>query len=485
MQKIETLTIVGGGTAGLISALILKKRFNNYKIKIVKSDNIGIIGVGEGSTEHFKEFMDYVGIDHKDLITKADATIKLGVYFDGWTENPYYHNVTEPFYQKTKLGQYLGAYGMAHTLGLDQLETTDKSCNTNSFYVPYGESPTKQFHFNTFKLNSFLVNLCMKRGIEIIIDDIKDVIVGEDGIQKIVGEKEDYYSDFFIDCTGFKRSLIGKLGAKWQSYGDSLKMKQALAFQTPDTPEYNTYTLAKALNAGWLWRIPTYGRYGNGYIYDSDYINEDQAVEEIEKIFGKVEILRNIKFDPGKIDNTWIKNCMAIGLSANFVEPMEATSIGTAINQTFMFMHYANNYTPNDIIDYNNKVNYMMTNVRDFVLLHYFVQRQGKFWEDMQNIKIPDSLEHKLLKWKNRLPILEDFTETNFLLFFEHNFTSILYGLGMLNDSHKEEFKSQAGDLRSFVLSHLETHLKQITTNKRIGHREYLDKIRNEDSFTK
>ena len=148
MQKIETLTIVGGGTAGLISALILKKRFNNYKIKIVKSDNIGIIGVGEGSTEHFKDFMDYVGIDHKDLITKADATIKLGVYFDGWTEKPYYHNVTEPFYQKTKLGQYLGAYGMAHTLGLDQLETTDKSCNTNSFYVPYGESPTKQFHFN-------------------------------------------------------------------------------------------------------------------------------------------------------------------------------------------------------------------------------------------------------------------------------------------------------------------------------------------------
>ena len=121
---------------------------------------------------------------------------------------------------------------------------------------------------------------------------------------------------------------MSKLGAKWNSYNKYLKMNEAIAFQTEDTDNYNTYTLARAMDYGWMWRIPVYGRWGNGYIFNNEYINAGQAKKEVEKLLGReINVARNIKFDPGSLDRVWIKNCLAVGLSANFVEPLEATSI--------------------------------------------------------------------------------------------------------------------------------------------------------------
>ena len=274
----NNITIVGGGTAGLVSALILRARFPHKQIKIIKSDKIGIIGVGEGSTEHWKEFMKFCNISPYELIKKADATIKLGVMFEDWTDKPYFHSVT-PLLLENRFGQYQAAFGHFISSNANQLDSTDKfhvhnemSLNSlSNFYA-------NQFHFNTFKLNEMLQEKCKERNIEIISDEIKEVIVKNNKITELIGKDNDkYQSDFWIDSTGFKRLLITKLGAKWENYNDYLKLNHAIAFQTEDTENYNVYTLAKAMKYGWMWRIPVHGRWGNGYIFDDTLINAEEA----------------------------------------------------------------------------------------------------------------------------------------------------------------------------------------------------------------
>jgi hypothetical protein len=488
---IKNLTIVGGGTAGLISALILKKRFQNLEIQIVKSEKIGIVGVGEGSTEHWLEFMKFCDISHQDLIKECDATIKSGVMFENWTPKKYYHSINSMYQSETKFAQYLAGFGYTISNNIDQIETTDQNYINNTVLkndLEYGNSPSNQFHFNTFKLNEYLIKKCTKNNIPVIIDEIKDVQLNKDGeIYKLVGEKKEYISDFYIDSTGFKRLLMSKLGAKWNSYSKYLKMNEAIAFQTEDTDNYNTYTLARAMDYGWMWRIPVYGRWGNGYIFNNDYINAEQAKKEVEKLLGKeIEIARNIKFDPGSLDKVWIKNCLAVGLSANFVEPLEATSIGTSINQMFLFMHYLSNYNDNDVEEYNSKVNSIMNNIRDFIFLHYMVDKDNsQFWKDIKKLPVPETLANNLEKWKYRLPINEDFAETNYFLFYESNYTSVLHGLNKFNlNNIKNEYESHSPWLKNYteklIYKQGILHNHKVT----ISHKEYLNAIKSKSIYS-
>ncbi len=491
---IKNLTIVGGGTAGLISALILKKRFENLNIQIIKSDKIGIIGVGEGSTEHWAQFMNFCDISHQDLIRECDCTIKSGVMFENWTPKKYYHSITELYNNRTKYGQYLAGFGYMISNNNDQIKTSDQNYINNTVFqndLEGGFSPSNQFHFNTFKLNEFLIKRCNKNNIPVITDEIKDVQLNKDGeINKLIGEKKEYISDFYIDSTGFKRILMSKLGAKWNSYNKYLKMNEAIAFQTEDTDNYNTYTLARAMDYGWMWRIPVYGRWGNGYIFNNEYINAGQAKKEVEKLLGReINVARNIKFDPGSLDRVWIKNCLAVGLSANFVEPLEATSIGTSINQMFLFMHYLSNYNDNDVKEYNSKVNSIMDNIRDFIFLHYMVDKDNsQFWKDVKKLPVPETLASNLEKWKYRLPISEDFKETHYCLFYASNYASVLHGLGKFDlNNIKNEYESHSSWLKNFT--HGLIHKEDILYNHKItlSHKEYLNRIKgqhsNQDNF--
>jgi tryptophan halogenase len=323
----------------------------------------------------------------------------------------------------------------------------------------------------------------MSLGIGIIDDEILDVnLDNSGGIDNLVGEYNKYKYDFYVDSTGFKRILISKLGAKWQSYSKFLKANSAISFQTPDTDNYNIWTLAKTMKAGWLFRLPVWGRHGNGYIFNSDYISEEEAKIEVEKYFGhNIEINKTFKFDPGALDKVWIKNCCAIGLSASFVEPMEASSIGTSIQQSFLLMHRLANYDELTIDRYNKSVNTILDNIRDFVALHYITNKKDtEFWKDVAEMPIPDTLADRLEIWKHKLPIGEDFkSQSDYSLFKEHNFTMVLQGLGLFNaDSIKKEYNA----LESSVHIHADKLLTNIRhyekTMPAVTHKEYIKKIR-------
>jgi tryptophan halogenase len=477
------ILVVGGGTAGYISALILKK-YLDCQIDMVYSDSVGIIGVGEGSTEHFKEFMDFIGITHHDIIKNCDATYKSGIMFEGWGQKKYLHNVG---------GDFAKLYSQYPFVYARQISNRDNFFNLQTFWENYIETeyinkefqpPFNQFHFNTYKLNEFLKNLAISRNIKIYEDIIKEIhlsaINGE--ISFLSGNLSEYHYDFYIDATGFKKLLISRLEPTWESFKDFLRMKSAITFQTEDEENYNLWTLSKTLDYGWLFRIPVWGRYGNGYVFDSDYITYDTAVNEVSKIFNReINPGKAFSFDPGFFRNSWIKNCCAVGLSSNFVEPLEATSIGITIQQSFLLMNRITNYNDKTIESYNKSFKDIMYNVRDFIFLHYMIKKKdSQFWIDMQTINPPDTLKQNLEIWKHKLPIREDFcTVSNYVLFLEHNYINILQGIDFFDvNSIKKEFEKHSLEKRieaDNIIKNLKFRDEYI---KRISHKDFLKIIR-------
>jgi flavin-dependent dehydrogenase len=483
MKNVKSIAIIGGGSAGLIAATVLRRRLN-IKVDVIHSKNIGIIGVGEGSTEHFKEYMEFMNISQYDIIKYCDATYKSGIMFDGWGDKPYLHSIISKFDKKFSQYNYVYAKQVSENSRYFNYDSIWENKINKWFLNKPEELPFGQFHFNTFKLNEFLINLSKSMGIGIIEDDIQDVVLGEDGsIKQLVGSNNTYNYDFYIDATGFKRLLINKLGAKWQSYGKYLKMKAAITFQTPDTENYNLWTLAKAMDAGWLFRLPVWGRGGNGYIFDSDYITAEQAKAEVEKYIGHpVEVGRQFNFDPGCVDRAWIKNCCAIGLSGSFVEPLEATSIGTSIQQAFLLMHRVVNYNDDVIDQYNSSFNDIMENIRDFIVLHYITKKTNtQFWRDVAKIEIPESLKHKLSMWKYKLPIDEDFNEvSNYVLFKASNHTLVMDGLDLFDrDAIKKEYDANYDYVKvdaDNTIRELHNFENSIST---MTHKEFISTIKN------
>jgi tryptophan halogenase len=453
------LIIVGGGSAGYITALILKSKFQEkINIKIIKSSAIGIIGVGEGSTEHWSDFLSFTGIDKNLMVKECGATYKFGIMFKEWGNKNYLHS-TEGDLNVKKGPEDIAALNLI----LNNKKLNHKFLYENK--LPDHFEPN-QYHFDTHKLNIFLEKISKERNIEIVDDIIEDVIVNNKGIDYITSKKEKYDADFFIDCTGFKRLLMNKLGAKWKSYKKYLKVNSAITFQTQEEENYNCWTLAKAMKFGWRFKIPVQGRNGNGYIFSDKYTTPEKAKIEVEKELGyKIKVGKHIKFNPGRLDKVWIKNCVAVGLSANFVEPLEATSIGTSIQQAYLLMHNFANPGVSIRQQYNNQIESIMENIKDFIYIHYINSNKNNlFWKNYSYSKAPTNVKQMLDLWERRLPIDDDIKGSDYKLFWSSHFIQVLYGIGFYKNN--KFVKKQYSFLPEEIKNQLQNYLDNILNKK-------------------
>jgi len=433
------VVVLGAGTAGLISALMIREKYPFFNITVVKSGEIGIIGVGEGSTEHWTQFMNFVGIDLPELIYKTKATVKIGILFKNWNLNEeYVHTVGE---------HQVSALNRVETFNHLYLNSLSNfACSPgfeDTFYknkVPYGSAQiSNQFHFDTFKLNSFLVEKCQDRNINFIDTTVNDIVISDNGdVTALISDIGTINGDLFIDSSGFKRVISSKLGCKWISKSKFLPMNHAIAFPTEfnDPKEIEPYTASTALSAGWSWRIPTQERHGNGYVFCDEYITADQAQNEIGISLGKniEKVARDIKFDAGRIDKFWCKNVVSVGLASSFAEPLEAQSIGFSIIQLKCLLDYLDSWPFNKTVvhDFNNHMITSFDNTIDYLQLHYLCKRDDtKFWKD-KPFELTPLLENNLEQFKlgNINPTLFDGKHNMFRV---ANFYQILAGLKLID----------------------------------------------------
>ena len=474
----KKFVIVGGGTAGWLSALYAKQTFPEHDITLIESSEIGILGAGEGSTPSFVALLDYLKIPLDFLIKNTQSTIKTSIRFTNWSQNAnfYHHGFNEAtndnlgdFFIKDRIQSFdYSGPSLSHFFIKD-----NKFIDNNDFVLKLGESKKIPFifnnnvnihnnvigdfdqygrfavHFDAKNLASVLSFIGQERGIKLINSKVVDFTFIDSDIESIILENEQIIkTDFVIDCTGFSRLIIGKLyKSEWKSYSESLPMKKALPFfiKNNDITKIEPYTDSIAMNYGWMWKIPLQHRYGCGYVFDSDFINEEDAVEEIKTFLGfEPEFPRGSKgtfnFSPGCYKEIWIGNCIAIGLSSSFIEPLEATSIMHSIlilKRLFSYKYNLFNRKKEYQKRFNEKILAEFEQIVDIIYLHYMTDKKtNKFWSDFtKNNKIPKSLEEKIYYLNNAFMTEEECQS----LWGPESYYLIAKGIGFLD---KEYFKN-------------------------------------------
>lgn len=385
------IVVLGGGTAGWLAALALVKVAGaQHKVTVIESKSIGIVGAGEGTTSVFSDFIKGLwfntGVDLADFQEKVDATKKIGIQHVGWTGDG-------SSYFAPLDGTPTGGYN-PDRLFLAQL-ARDKSkfhtCSELGAAYETGRGDVQgAYHFDAFKVGEYFKDKLTSAGEVTLIDAIvQDVELNENGFIRalVLDNGQVLPGDFFFDCTGFRRVLLKKLQVAWRSYQKHLPVNAAIAFQQPLDAAYKEITIATALKNGWVWQIPTAKRYGCGYVYSDNHTSQDAAYAELQALYGDVDILREFKFDAGRSNVLWEKNCIGLGLAAAFAEPLEATSIHTTLVQILVFVYeYLQPTLENTTVQlradkYNADMTQMYDDMKDFIVLHYMGGRtDSEFW---------------------------------------------------------------------------------------------------------
>ncbi|MDO6746772.1 tryptophan halogenase family protein [Gilvimarinus sp. 1_MG-2023] len=417
------VAIVGGGTAGWMAANLLKHHCKDAQITLIESDKLDPIGVGEGSTPYLKQFFQTLGITDADWMPECDATYKAGIRFPGWSTVAGFTSYFHPFYSQLDIPtaeRFFTNSKQALSEGANPVHPDDYFVNqplAAQGLAPISDSLATDvdfgYHFNAAKLGQFLKKHAQKLGVHCIVDHIDSVeTCAQDGrVTRLLSEKNGpLNADFFIDCTGF-HGLIGRKTFQLpvKSYSDYLFNDRAVTVMTPAQECLRSETTSTALQHGWAWQIPLYTRTGNGYVYSSRHCSPEQAQSELLNhlgVAGQDLPVRHLKMSLGRLDEHWHKNCLSVGLSQGFIEPLEATALMLVQYTVDMFIKHFDANKPvlaNNQNLVNKNVNTLTDGVLDYICAHYRMNTRSDtaYWRECREAPMPDNLARLVQAWRS------------------------------------------------------------------------------------
>jgi tryptophan halogenase len=443
-QPVNRVIIVGGGTAGWMAAASISKLIGKtIDVTLVESDEIGTVGVGEATIPSMITLHRLLKIDERDFMASVQGTFKLGISFENWK------NVNENYIHSFGFtGKDCWAAGFQHfwLKGKQQGVSSDfgdycnelQAAKNNKFAVLPNNGLNYAFHMDAGLYAKYLRKIAEQHGCQRVEGKITDVSTNSDTgyIEHLTLENGQMIEgDLFIDCSGFSGLLINKtLKTEYEDWTEFLPCDSAVAVQTKSTQEPIPYTRSIAREAGWQWRIPLQHRVGNGMVFCSKYLSDDEAVQTL---LGNVEgeVLtkpRVIKFTTGQRQQHWNKNCVAIGLAAGFLEPLESTSIHLIQRGILRLLQLfpIQGFNKCDIDEFNMQMREEFLFVRDFIVLHYHVteREDTPFWRQCKEMKIPETLQHRIDLFKESGRIFQKDND----VFAENSWSQVMLGQGLM-----------------------------------------------------
>ena len=476
--RIRKIVIVGGGTAGWMTAAALGKLLGpDYaEVVVVESDEIGIVGVGEATIPQIGIFNRMLGLDENEFVRRTQGSFKLGIQFVDWGRKG--HTYFHPFgpYGVDMEGVSFHAYwqrlhqlGEPHSVDAYSLQALAAQENRFMRSIDAGQSPLSRiayaFHFDAGLYARFLRDFAEARGIR--RQEGKIVSVEQrstDGfIEAVVLESgERVEGELFIDCSGFRGLLIEQtLKAGYEDWTHWLPCDRAVAVPCESVPAFTPYTRSTARDAGWQWRIPLQHRTGNGYVYSSNHISDDEAAATLlANLDGKaLADPRMLRFVTGRRKQAWVKNCVAIGLSSGFIEPLESTSIHLIQSgiAKLLQMFPDKTFPQADIDRFNRMTKREVEQVRDFIVLHYNATERDDtpFWDHVRTMDVPDSLKEKYRLFRTTGRIFREDDE----LFNDTSWFAVMTGQGLKPERFDpvaevlslEETRARLAEIRSVM----------------------------------
>lgn len=411
-QIVKKVVVAGGGSAGWMAAAALSRQLGPLlDITLVESDDIGTVGVGESTVPTARTFNALLNLDEREFMSACQATFKIGISFENWGEigDRYIHSFGQ-IGKSTWLGSFhhfwlqARAQGFGGDLGDYCLEL--KAAEQDRFYTDENSPVNYAYHIDATLYGRYLRQKCEDKGVRRVEGKITSVKQrSDDGhIEALVLESGQVIEgDLFIDCTGFRGLLInGALDVGFEDYGDWLPNDRAWAVQTSTDVAPGPYTRAIAHKAGWLWGIPLQQRVGNGLVYSSQFMSDDEALKQLHEMVEGEMLMepKLIGFRAGRRHKAWHKNCVSLGLAAGFIEPLESTSIHMIMIAIHRLLQLFPFQGCNDALSdrFNNLANDEIEKIRDFVVLHYKATERtdSPFWDHCRTMVIPDSLAHRI-----------------------------------------------------------------------------------------
>lgn len=482
----KKLVIAGGGTSGWLAAAALGKLFDRvFEVTLIESEEIGRIGVGEATIPPLRTFHRLLGIDELDLIKSIQGTYKLGIEFINWARkgDNYFHSfgVTGKDCWACDFQHFWVAAkqkGLADQFGVYSPELMAARAGKMWAYKEHGLNFA--YHLDAGLYANYLKQHALKHGVKRVegIFDNVNIDSASGNIRSVTMRSgEEVEGDLFLDCTGFSARLIeGALNTSYLPYGHYLPCDSAVAVQTEKAGPPRPYTQAIAHDFGWQWRIPLQHRVGNGLVYCSRYVSHEQALETLMANLESKAITepRAFCYKTGRRTKAWSKNCIAVGLAAGFLEPVESTSIHLAMSAILRLMKLVPNGTFDGaaVEEYNRQYCEEMDRVRNFIVLHYHATERddSAFWRYCRDMEIPESLAHRirLFRETGAMPLQEK------ELFQVDSWTQVLIGQRIVPQSYHPIVDQMPDEELKAFLQAMENEVSQ-KVSRMPSHQEFID----------